>query len=115
MDGVTQMKEPTLSQIMAAIKMCQSSLTNQIDTLRVDFSLLKDDVHKIRHRVTNAEQHISTVEDDLYPLSSSFRDVQAELKLHAAKLGDLEDPFQKNNLRFSFWRGQRADSWKNSH
>lgn len=42
----TQAGEPTLSQIMSAKKQCQVSLSMQIDTLRVDFYLLKDNVHK---------------------------------------------------------------------
>lgn len=43
--------EPSLSQIMATIKSCHASLSTQIETIRVDFALLKDDVHKIRNRV----------------------------------------------------------------
>lgn len=53
-DSGVQVGEPTLSQIMSTIKQCQASLSMKIDTLWVDFSLLKDDVHKIRHRGTNA-------------------------------------------------------------
>lgn len=46
LDSEERSQEPTLSQIMVAIKSCQSSLTTQIKTLWVDFSFLKD-VHKL--------------------------------------------------------------------
>lgn len=46
----SQVGEPTLSKVMATIKSCHASLSTQSETIRVDFALPKDDVHKIRHR-----------------------------------------------------------------
>lgn len=45
--------------------------------------MAKDDVHKIHHQVSNAEQHISTVED-LTPLMVTVRDEVADHKSQAA-------------------------------
>lgn len=93
-----QVGEPTLAQIMDTIKSCPAF--NQIETILVDFAILKDDVKKIRHRVTNAEQRISTVEDELNPLLVQVRDTAANYKSQEAKLRDIEDRLRSNNLRF---------------
>lgn len=76
------------------------ALSTQIETIRVFFAILKDDVHKIRHRVTSAEQRISTVEDELNSLLVHVRDVAVDHKSHKAKLGDIEDWLRRNNLHF---------------
>lgn len=72
--------EPSLTQIPDTIKSCLASLSMQIETLRVDFAILKEDVHKVRNRVSNAEQCISAVEDDLNPLMVTGREVVVDHK-----------------------------------
>lgn len=67
-----------LGRIIDTIKSCHAALSTQIETIRVDFAILKDDVHKIRYRVTNAEQRINTVEDELNPLLAQVRDAAAD-------------------------------------
>lgn len=96
----TQGGEPTLLQIMDTIKSCHAALSTQIETIRVDFALLKDDVQKVRQRVTQTEHRISAVEDDLNPLMIHVRDLSADNKAQEAKLGDIEDRLRRNNLRF---------------
>lgn len=60
----TQAGEMTLLQIMVTIKSCHAALSTQIETIRVDFALLKDNVHKVRQRFTQTEQRISAA----YPM-----------------------------------------------
>lgn len=95
----TQRGEPTLLQIMDTIKSCHAALSTQIETIWVDFALLKDDVQRVKQRVTQMEQRISAVEDDLNPLLMQVRDMTAD-KSQEAKLGDIEDRLRRNNLRF---------------
>lgn len=95
-----QVREPTLLQIMETIKSCHASLYTQIETIRVDFTLLKHNVHKVRLRVTQPEQLIRAVENDLNPLMMQVRDVAADHKSQEAKLGDIEDRLCRNILRF---------------
>lgn len=73
----SQVGEPSLSKIRETIK-----------TIWVDFALLKDDVHKVRERVTTAEQRISAVK------------VLADHKSTASKLRDIEDRLCRNRLHF---------------
>lgn len=66
----------------------------------MEFAILKDDVQKVRQRVTQTEQRISAVEDDLNPLLLQVRDVTENNKSQEAKLGDIEDRLRRNKLRF---------------
>lgn len=40
--------EPTLAQIISAIQDCKATLTAQMETIHIDFSLLKQDVQHLR-------------------------------------------------------------------
>lgn len=59
--------EPSLMQIMAVIHLCQSTLTDHIEGLRLEFSFLKQDVQKVGERTAAAEQCISSLEDTVRP------------------------------------------------
>lgn len=85
---------------MDAIQTCQTSLTAQIDTVRVDISIVKHEMQKIRARISTAEQRISDIEDALHPMTDDLRSHSQDLKEHTTKLGDLEDRMRRNNLRF---------------
>lgn len=95
---------------MATIKSCHASLSTKIETIRVDFALLKDDVHKIRNRVTTTEHRISADEDDLTPLMVTVVEVAVDHKSQESKFGDIEDRLRMNNLRFlGFREGKHSE------
>lgn len=48
---------------MSAIHLCQSTLTDHIKGLKIEFSFLKQDVQKVRERTVAAKQCISILED----------------------------------------------------
>lgn len=53
---------------MEALHSCQIALTTQIETARLDLSIVKHDVQKIHSRITTADQRISDIEDTVTPL-----------------------------------------------
>lgn len=57
----SQEQELTLKHVMAAIHTCQSTLTAQIESVKADLSFSKNDMQKLRGRVTTAEQRISDI------------------------------------------------------
>ena len=92
--------EPTLAEIMMAIKDVKTSLTIQMESIHIDFSLLKQDVHNLRDRTGEVEGRVSSLEDVVHPLSATMRTATDELGALRAKLDDLENRSRRNNLRF---------------
>lgn len=99
-EEIFPLNEPTLATVMLAIQDCKASLTNQIAFIRMDFSLLKQDIQNLRDRAGDMEEHISSLEDTVHPLSVNMRDNTGELVALRAKIDDLENRSWRNNLYF---------------
>lgn len=91
----TEDEELTLKHVMEAIHHCQSTLTTQIESVQLDFSIVKHNV-----QLTTTEQCISDIEDTVHPISANLGLQQEDSKERTVKLGHLEDRMRRNNLRF---------------
>lgn len=60
----TPQAEPTLADIMFPIQDCKASLTTQIESIRIDFYLLKQN---LRYRTGATEERIISLEDTVHP------------------------------------------------
>lgn len=60
----------------------------------------KPEVHNLRHRITNAEQRIGVLEDDLHPVQASISDLCKSQEATIDKLTDLVDCLRLHNLCF---------------
>lgn len=62
----------TLEQISAqplqAITSCNTSFTGKMEEIKVDISLLRQDMQRVCERVAETELRISTLEDDFAPV-----------------------------------------------
>lgn len=76
------------------------TLTTKIEEVKVDISLIRHDMTKLRERVTEAETRIGQAVDTLYPLQHSYEDLQRQLQQLAQKHDDLENRSRRSNLRF---------------
>lgn len=85
---------------MEAIQHSHASLTTHMDSIKMDLSFLKQDVHNLCHRVTNAEHCFGNLEDERRPLQASVRELHQTQESTIDKLMDLEDRLRRNNLRF---------------
>lgn len=85
---------------MLAIKDCKASLTVQMESIHIDFSLLKQDIQNLWERTGEAEECISSLEDTVHPSAATVCTVTDELVTLRAKLDDLENRSERNNLRF---------------
>lgn len=92
--------EPTLTQIWLAIQDCKASLTTQMETIHIDFSLLDQDVQTLTERTGTAEERISTLEDIVHPLYAIMHTATDELVTLKAKLFLQELFSRSSNLRF---------------
>lgn len=81
---------------MLAIKDYKASLTVQMESIHIDFSLLKQDVQNLRER-TGAEERFSSQEDTVHPLAATVRTATDELVSLGAKMEDLENHSQEQS------------------
>lgn len=65
MAASTDAGSPT--QIMEAITDCKATLVTQIETVRIDLSLLKKDLQNLREKTEETERRISNMEDTVTP------------------------------------------------
>lgn len=56
------------ARILNAISLCQATLMSRIEELKVDISLIRQDLHRLRERVNETECGIGQVKDDTPPL-----------------------------------------------
>lgn len=88
------------ARVLAAIAESRTYLTNRIDEVKVDISLIRQDMQKIRERVTETEARISVVEDTIAPVPQDVRDLQRKYTQLLAKMDDQENRQRRSNLRF---------------
>lgn len=58
------------AKVLDAIAALQTTLTTKIDEVKIDISLLRQDLSKVKDRVTETETRISNVEDILKPTTA---------------------------------------------
>lgn len=63
-------------EVMAAIATCQTALTNKIEAVQLDVSLIRQDFDKLRTRVSEAEQRVGLAEDTVREHTASIRTLQ---------------------------------------
>lgn len=88
------------ARVLEAISDCKSTLTCKIEEVKVDVSLIRQDLQKMRERVTETETRISQVEDSVPPLQISTERIQHQLNAVLAKQDDMENRLRRCNLRF---------------
>lgn len=94
---------------MAAIATCQSTLTTKIEAVQLDMGLIRQDIDKIRSRVAETEQRLSTSEDTIAEHGASLRTLQTKVKALEYRAEDAENRKRRNNLRIvGLPEGQRG-------
>lgn len=88
------------ARVLEAISDCKSSLTCKIEEVKIDVSLIRQDLQKLRERVTETETRISRVEDEMPPLQQATDHIQQQLHSILSKQDDMENRLRRCNLRF---------------
>lgn len=92
-------EEDRFQALMLAIAGCQNTLTAKIDTLQMEFGLLRRDMDKMRDRMTEAERRIGDSEDAIHDNRASIHTLQAKVKILESRAEDSENRSRRNNLR----------------
>lgn len=87
------------AQVLEAISDCKSTLTGKIGEVRIDVSLIKQDLQKLRERVTETENRISRVKDEVPPIQIATERMQHQLNTLLSKQDDMENRLRQCNLR----------------
>lgn len=86
-------------RLLEAITFCRTSLTAQIEEVKVDISVIRQDLHKLRDRVKTAENRISNVEDAIPPLQEGTERIQRQIQQLFSKHDEMENRLRRCNLR----------------
>lgn len=92
-------KEPTLADVLAIIKVNHADLVGKVDGLKIDLTIMRQDVHKLRGWVTKTEQRISDLEDTIAPILPRLNTYGGKITTLEDKVHDLENRLRRNNLR----------------
>lgn len=99
-DCVAPLPEEDTVRVLEAISLCQITPTLKIEEVKVDISLIRQDMHKLRERVMETERRVSKVEDGLPPLRITTERLQHQLNSILHKQDDMETRLQCCNFRF---------------
>lgn len=86
-------------EVMAVIASCQTALTNKIEAVQLDVSLVQQDFDKLRARVSEAEQRVGLTEDTVMEHTVSICILQTKVRALEYKVDDAENRNRRNNLR----------------
>lgn len=96
--------------ILAAIEQSKTSLLVRIDNLAEECNLIRNDLDKIRGRLTEMETRVSATEDLTAIHVASIAELQRTVQTLVAKLDDAENRLGCNNVRFLGLPGGRRRS-----
>lgn len=86
-------------KLLEAINLCRTSLASQIEEVKVDISLIRQDFHKLRDRVKETETRISDMEDTIPPMRTEVHHMKQQIQQLFSKQEDLENRSRRCNLR----------------
>lgn len=86
-------------KVLEVISNCQNTLMAKIDEVKIDISLMHQDMAQLKDRVTETEARISRTEDILYPLQHTTDIVQRQLQQISAKQDDMKNFLRRCSLR----------------
>lgn len=84
--------------ILAAIEQSKTSMLVRIDRLAEECNLIRNDLDKIRGRLTESESRISATEDLTATHTNTIADLQRTVHLLVAKSDDAENRARRNNV-----------------
>lgn len=105
MASQTSMADPATAEedhfqaLMQAISGCQTTLTEKIYTLQMDFGLLRRDMDKMQGRMGEAEGRVGDAEDSIRDHRASIHTLQIKVKALESRAEDSENRSWRNNLR----------------
>ena len=94
--------DPTLKDVFAVVNICKQTLgelCDQMKGVKVELSLVRQELQKTNERITEAEGRISQIEDDLYPVKQVVKTMEEQMSKFEEKLDEMENRNRRDNVR----------------
>lgn len=94
--------EPTLREIFSAVTTGNihiAELAGEVKGMKVELSLVRQDMQKLRDRTAALEGRVGSLEDEWQPLQRDVKYLQTVSSANAARLEDMENRLRRNNVR----------------
>lgn len=88
------------AKVLDTIATLQGTLAAKIDEVKIDISLLRQDLSKLKDRFTETETRSGTAEDILHPLQHTTEDLQRQIQQLHLHQDDMENRLCRCNLQF---------------
>ena len=101
MANITDLAQPSLSDIMAAIQDIRGTIEIKIDSIATEMNLLRADFQKTNDKVTEHKSAIESLQTENRALRKQVIELHRNTKIHKTKLDDLEGRSRQNNIRIT--------------
>lgn len=94
--------EPSLKDILLAINACKHSLGelgDQMKDIKEELTLVRHKLKKTAERVTEMENRIRLIEDDLHPMKREAKIWREKMDKLTGKFDELENRLRRDNVR----------------
>ena len=91
--------EPTLREVLKLMKVNHSDTMGKMEELKLDITIMRQDMHKMRDRVRETERRIGDLEDTVGPILPTIKAQGTKITSLEDKMDDLENRLRRNNLR----------------
>lgn len=98
-EGSAPPPQDSTATILDAIERSRTSLLVRIDHLAEECNLIRNDLDKIRGRMTETESRVSATEDLTATHATSIAELQRTVQSLVAKSDDAENRLRRNNVR----------------
>ncbi|CAJ0925091.1 unnamed protein product [Ranitomeya imitator] len=86
-------------QLMQAISLTRSSLTEKIEDVHTEVGRLRHDMQAMRGRISEVETRVSHIEDTITPMEAKLNKAAGSVNAWKQKADDLENRLRRNNIR----------------
>ncbi|CAJ0966565.1 unnamed protein product [Ranitomeya imitator] len=86
-------------QLMQAISLTRSSLTEKIEDVHTEVGRLRHDMQAMRGRISEVETRVSHIEDTITPMEAKLNKAAGSANAWKQKADDLENRLRRNNIR----------------
>ena len=99
--GQATSSDPSLADIMSAIKGIQETLESKMDFISTEVNLLRADFGKMKDRVKDNQEEVTSLQSENKELKKQVQELQNTSDKLVEKMDDIEGRARRNNIRIT--------------